>query len=260
MKENDFPVQEVGEKECEHCGSTFKLYKSPVGIVGRCKPCSEKEFINSLDLPTPADLKKKREREFIAGFEHVTSDLLSATVNSYLPDKKFESQFNAKRKVIAFVKDFDGTSSLVLSGDPGVGKSHLAYSVAKAIRAKGKKVLYIKVTDLLEHIRSTYKNNSKLNESDIFRMIEGLDLLVLDDIGSEYVKQNEFGHESWASDILYKIFDMRMEKSIICTTNYRESELVAKYGNNGPRIISRMMNLATPMRIEGNDNRRKEAF
>src|SRR5699024_12000063 len=55
----------------------------------------------------------------------------------------------------------------------------------------------------------------------LFRsMIDELDLLVLDDIGSEYVKANEYGYESWASDVLYKVFDMRLNKSIICSTNY----------------------------------------
>src|SRR5699024_5379638 len=89
---------------------------------------------------------------------------------------------------------------------------------------------------------------------------EALDLLVLDDIGSEYVKANEYGHESWASDVLYKIFDMRLNKSIICSTNYSESMLTKKYGNNGQRIIDRMMDLYTAIRLEGERYRKKERF
>src|SRR5699024_10908635 len=77
-------------------------------------------------------------------------------------------------------------------------------------------------------------------------------------IGSEYVKANEYGHESWASDVLYKIFDMRLNKSIICSTNYSESMLREKYGNNGQRIIDRMMDLSTAIRLEGESYRRKE--
>lgn len=75
--------------------------------------------------------------------------------------------------------------------------------------------------------------------------------MALDDIGPEYVKINTVGHESWASDVLYKIFDMRIDKSNLCTTNFSEKELTQKYGNNGPRIISRMMNNAKGIQLEG---------
>src|SRR5699024_2380486 len=98
----------------------------------------------------------------------------------------------------------------------------------------------------------------KINELQIFNMINRLDLLVLDDIGSEYVKANEYGHESWASDVLYKIFDMRLNKSIICSTNYSESMLTEKYENNGQRIIDRMMELTTAIRHEGASSGKKE--
>lgn len=255
-----FPVSPVGEKECENCGMVYKLYDTPVGVAGACKPCEDKEFMKSLNLPPREKYLKQKELTFIGSFERVTSDLKNVTVNSYKPDSQFDSQLKAKQEVIKFVKEFDGSKSLILSGNPGLGKSHLAFSTAKAIRAKGYKALYIKVTDLFDQIKSTYNHQSKITEEQIFKMLEGLDLLVLDDIGSEYVKSNEFGHETWASDILYKVFDMRLDKSNICTTNYSESELQQKYGNNGPRIISRMMNNAVGMRLEGDDYRRQEAF
>src|SRR5699024_11603158 len=114
----------------------------------------------------------------------------------------------------------------------------------------------IKVTDLFDYIKNAYKPDSKINELQIFNMINRLDLLVLDDIGSEYVKENEYGHESWASDVMYKIFDMRLNKSIICSTNYSESMLKEKYRNNGYRIIDRMMDLYTAIRLEGEGYRK----
>src|SRR5699024_531298 len=116
----------------------------------------------------------------------------------------------------------------------------------------------MKVTDLFDYIKNTYKPESKITDLQIFNMIEALDLLVLDDIGSEYVKANEYGHESWASDVLYKIFDMRLNKSIICSTNYSETILTEKYGNNGQRIIDRMRDLSTEIRLEGESYLRKE--
>src|SRR5699024_10341924 len=91
-------------------------------------------------------------------------------------------------------------------------------------------------------------------------MIDELDRLVLDDIGAEYVKANEYGYESWASDGLYKVFDMRLNKSIICSTNYSEKILTDKYGKNRSRIIDRMMDLAKAIRLEGERYRRSQRF
>lgn len=250
-------LKAVGEETCSTCGSVYKLYETPRGIMGACKTCVDNEFIKSLKLPSIEDLKQKRLEIFVTEFEKVTSDIERASVSSYKP--RHETQLKAKQIAVKYVKEFDGKKSIVLSGDPGLGKSHLAYAIVKAVRQKGYNALYIKSTYLLDKLKKSYSGD-KYSEEQIFHMIERLDLLAVDDIGAEYVKSNDDGHESWASDVLYKIFDMRIEKAIICTTNYSESELNKKYGNNGPRIISRMTANAHAIRLEGQDYRREEAF
>lgn len=252
-----FPIKEIGEKTCDRCGNVYKIYETPRGHSGACKHCADYSLLQSLNLPTIEDLEDIKLSNFILSFEEVTSDLEIASVNSYKP--RHETQHKAKQIAVQFVKEFDKKRSLVLSGTPGLGKSHLAYAIVKALRAKEYKTLFIKSTKLLDRIKSTY-GDSDITEKQIFNMLEQLDLLAIDDIGSEYVKSKDDGYETWASDVLYKIFDMRIEKATICTTNYSESELQKKFGNNGPRIISRMLNKATGIRLEGEDFRRQEAF
>lgn len=252
------PFKEVGEKQCGECGTVYKLYETPRGVMGACKPCEDRKFKETMNLPTKEEYQKQKEQNFILSFERVSSDLKKETVNSYKPGHP--TQIEAKNVSVEFVKGFDGKRSLALSGTPGLGKSHLAWAINKAIRQQGYKTLFVKSTDLLDHIRGTYREHSSVTDEQIFKMIADLDLLVLDDIGSEYVKGNDYGHESWASDVLYKVVDLRLDKSIVCTTNYFESELTAKYGNNGPRIIDRMMDGAKGIRLEGESYRRKERF
>jgi len=256
--ETSFPFKKFDKTECEDCGRIYTLYKTSRGVAGACKHCLNQQLLNELNVPTKEEREERRERKFIASFERVTDDLNRATIESYLP--KENSQMKAKEVAIQYVASFDSIQSLLFSGDCGLGKSHLSFSITKALRQKGYKTLYIKVTDLFDHIKNTYKPESKIDDLQIFNMINRLDLLVLDDIGSEYVKAKEYGHESWASDVLYKIFDMRLNKSIICSTNYSETMLTEKYGNNGQRIIDRMMDLSTAIRLEGESYRRKERF
>jgi len=253
-----FPFKEYSEQECEQCGNIYKLYETPKGIVGACKHCMDRQLLEELNVPTKEERESRKEKRFIETFERVTDDLKQATIDSYVPKEK--SQSEAKEIARQYVKDFDGVNSLLFSGNCGLGKSHLSFAITTELRQQGYKTLYIKVTDLFDNIKNTYKADSRINEMQIFKMIDELDLLVLDDIGSEYVKANEYGHESWASDVLYKIFDMRLNKSIICSTNYSEKMLTEKYGHNGRRIIDRMMDLARAIRIEGESYRQKERF
>lgn len=252
-----FPFAEAGEKECSSCGTVYKLYETPRGILGSCKTCADKALISSLNLPKVEDLANEKLAGFIKNFEKVTSDIESATVRSY--HASHPTQLKAKQLVIEYLKNFDGTKSIVISGTPGLGKSHLAYSAVKAVRGKKLNSFFTKTTDLLALIKQSY-SGSTISEEQIFNMIGKLDLLVLDDMGSEYVKSNGDGTETWASEILYKIFDMRIEKATICTTNYSERELKEKYGKNGERFISRMLYRSTGIRLEGEDYRRRESF
>lgn len=252
-------IKPAGTQICETCGNEYKVYETPVGIQGACKPCSDNEIRKN--LPYVEDLKEQRALNFIESFERVPRELKQATVKNYKP--QHETQEKAKETIIQFIKGFaeNRGESLILSGTPGLGKSHLAYATAKALKGMKYKVLYVKVSDLLEHVRSTYGRDAKVSESMIFEMIQGLDLLVLDDIGAEYVKLNESGSETWVSDVLCKVFDLRLNQSVICTTNYSEFELANKYGKHGDRITSRMLENATGIRLEGKDQRKKrEAF
>ncbi|WP_163579091.1 ATP-binding protein [Gracilibacillus saliphilus] len=256
LKEIAGMFQEVGEEECKECGTVYKIYQTPVGPKGACKPCSDRKVMKDFDLPTSEEYKQQKKLNFILSFERITDDLKNASVNGYQP--KESSQLEAKQKAIAYVKDFDGTKTLAFSGSPGLGKSHLAYAIAKGVRNKGFNALFIKTTDLLMHIRSTYNPTSNMTEDRIMKMINDLDLLVLDDLGSEYVKPTENGQETWASDILFRVMDMRLGKGLITTTNYSESALKEKLGINGERIIDRLVHNATTIRFKGESYRRKD--
>lgn len=252
--------KQTGIETCEQCGSDYKLFNTPYGDMGACKQCEEKKFIKCLNLPTKEEYRQSKQMSFAKRFERITNDLQNATVNSYKVDPKYPTQEKAKQAAVDFITKYDGNQSLVLAGVPGIGKSHLSYAINKAIRSKGYKTMFIKSTDLLDAIKETYSYQSNVTQEQIFKMIDQLDLLVLDDLGGEYEKR-ESNNETWASDVLYKVVDMRLGKSLITTTNYGESELVDKYGQvQGSRIVSRMMENATPIRVEGADLRRKEMF
>lgn len=254
--ERVFPIEALSEEICGTCGNPYILYETPRGELGACKYCLDQELYDSLDITTKAERKREKDMRFATSFERVSDDLTESTLATFEP--RHPTQVRAKYVANAYVERFTGYHSLLFSGESGLGKSHLSYAIVKNLRDKGFNALYIKVTDLFDRLKQTYRPYAEQTEEQIFYMLEWLDVLVLDDLGSEYVRFNDSGHETWASDVLFKIFDSRLNKATICTTNYSEQMLTEKYGIHGARIIDRLLDMTTVTRLEGESYRRKE--
>jgi len=146
---------------------------------------------------------------------------------------------NAKRRDIleaakSFVHAFSGktTDGLLVSGNVGCGKTHIAVAILQAIIRKGHTGLYYNMPDLLSDIRATFSEDAPMTESDLLEEINEPDLLALDDLGAETAKD-------WVNDRLYLIVNRRYESSrpILVTTNLDMDELTRKLGE---RTVSRL--------------------
>lgn len=90
----------------------------------------------------------------------------------------------------------------VLTGDFGVGKTHLAAAIANMRESQGEEALFIVVPDLLDHLRSTYSPQSTTSYDERFEQIRRTPLLVLDDLGSQSATR-------WAQEKLFQLFNYR---------------------------------------------------
>src|SRR5699024_5986906 len=104
------PFREYGERECEHCGPMYSSSHTPKGIIGACKHCMDQQLLEELNVPSKEEREKLKEKRFIASFERVTNDLRQATIDSYIPKEK--SQSDAKEIAMQYVNTFDGIKSL----------------------------------------------------------------------------------------------------------------------------------------------------
>ena len=78
------------------------------------------------------------------------------------------------------------TGWLVLMGNYGCGKTHLAAAIAiYATRHLALKTLFTIVPDLLDHLRATYHPTSAITYDERFEAVRTVPLLVLDDLGAE---------------------------------------------------------------------------
>src|ERR1700733_1598582 len=105
---------------------------------------------------------------------------------------------------------------LLLEGQPGVGKTHLAVAVLKqVIQTSGARGLFYDTRDLLRVIRSTYDPSIRTTELEILRPVMTAELLVLDDLGAEKTSE-------WVEETIILIVNTRYNERrlTIFTSNY----------------------------------------
>lgn len=252
-----FGIESSTKERCTVCDYKFAMRVTITYTNGEttshCKYCTDKELVKSLPIATTEEEKRLKTIQAKAKyFNRIPNDLKNVTIRDY--QRNTEAQKQARELAAKYIVDFDGTRSLVFSGNPGIGKSHLAVGITKAL-SSDYSTLFLKTSDILALMRESY-DNGKHSEKDVFDISKRVDLLVIDDLGAEY-DRNE-NNESWASNIMFRILDSRLGKSTIVTTNYSESELEKKYGMDGKRIVSRMCDNADKLRIDGKDMRKIE--
>jgi DNA replication protein DnaC len=99
---------------------------------------------------------------------------------------------------------------VILIGNPGVGKSHLAKCLAYAATQKGIKTLFTTAMDMINHLITAEANHSLLKK---LQHYQSQDLLVVDEIG--YLPLGKQG-----SHLFFQVISARHnKKSTVITTN-----------------------------------------
>ena len=107
---------------------------------------------------------------------------------------------------------------ILFEGLPGVGKTHLAVAVLRAvIAAYGVRGLFYDTRELLKLIRSTYDPAIRTTEIEVLRPVMTADLLVLDDLGAEKTSE-------WVEETMNLIVNTRYNerRMTIFTSNYED--------------------------------------
>ena len=159
-----------------------------------------------------------------------------------LPEQRENLKY-AFDTALNFAKSPEGW--LVLQGETGCGKTHLAAAIANYHLQGGKTALFIVVPDFLDHLRSTFSPESTVSYDQLFEEVKNTPLLILDDFGEQSTTP-------WAQEKLYQVINYRYNARLptVITTRLTTDEMASP-------IVSRFFdnNLSTVFEIRVPDYR-----
>ena len=113
----------------------------------------------------------------------------------------------------------DKRPGLLLIGEPGIGKTHLATAALRMLMKRGFEGVFFDYQGLLNKIHSGYNQSAGTSERDAYRIALEAQVLLLDDLGTNRVTD-------WVLDVVTAIITERCnnKKPLIATTNLPDSE------------------------------------
>lgn len=150
------------------------------------------------------------------------------------------------------VENLNQGLGLIIKGPVGTGKTTAAIAIMKEAVKYKKSPYFISMISLLDKLMS-FRDQEERYEFE--QRIQNCPLLVLDDLGGEYIGKNK--EESWMLKRIMSIIAERHQrsKSIIITTNLPIKELAERYDQ---RAIDRIRSTNQIITLLGESLRKEE--
>lgn len=235
--------------ECEVCCDTGYIFENGKNIMCNCLKQKiynieyNQKNINNIENQT---------------FENLDINLFSDEID----EKKYGSNISPrdnisdiKKAAEDFVEKFDSPEekNLIFSGGTGLGKTYLSNCIVNELIKKGKTVMYQTAPVMLDNLISDLFAKPE-KQSGISNNLLSVDLLVIDDLGTETLNSMKFTE-------LYKIINTRLLnqngktlKTIISTN----LDLKGLYNTYDERLVSRFIGYYDIYRFYGDDIRLKK--
>ena len=229
-----------GLAECKNmtCGYMMKALKNNNGISFSYVSCKY--------------LDKQHYKKNVSYFD-LPLRLKNASMKDVYVDDK------SRKDILKKMKEFKDSylngekpKGIYLYGSFGAGKSYLISALFNDLAQKDIKSVIVHVPELIRSIKDSFDKDY----SDRFDEVMNAELLLLDDIGAEYLTP-------WSRDeVLEPILQYRMDQELptFFTSNYSNKEIEEHFTINGEklkakRIIERINQVSTPIELVGKNRR-----
>ena len=246
LREND--IERNGHIYCKVCGKRVDGELLDLGFT---------KFIPRIKCECEIKRdKENEERERLMKISLLKRDCFSSPIQHQYTFEKFLNEKGQAYKVAYnYAKSFEQMKEdnvgLLFYGDVGSGKTYLACAIANELIEREQ--VKVKIMNLSQVINQIQKSAFKVDSNEIISNLSNIPLLILDDLGIER-------DTSYAREQVYNIINSRYLKGkpTIFTTNLsleiiQNPNIDLEY----KRIYSRILEMTIPVKVTGEDFRRK---
>lgn len=234
---------------------TLKKHQEPISV--EIPPELEKLLIQSVEI-NQQRAQAALQAELQAAKQQKALELMAQSgLGSRFQQRTFATfkpnsdNYLAYESCLEFAKNFNiQHPGLLITGDVGQGKTHLAAAIANHLLANHHPVIFGNITNIISLIRTSYQQGSQLSESQLLDIMTNVELLILDDLGKE-------GDTNHTNSLVYQIVNRRYENNqpLVVTTNLTPGQMTNKLGS---ATCSRLVEMCIPINLEGPDWRQKK--
>ena len=239
----------------------------PTGLR-HCRECGkprQKQFVFNgrvwtPDIPCLCQEKVRQQAEAAVKQRDQMADISRMRISGLQDKNLLQSTFakdlgfnaSAMRKAKQYVEHWEemkrNNAGMMLLGDTGTGKTFMAGCIANRFISRGYSVVYQSAYKLFQFMEDYKFNRVERNaESGLFERIYNADLLIIDDLGTEF-------STAYTCSVLFDILNTRLlnKKSTVISSNLNLDNLIKKYTD---RVSSRIIGYFEMMRFTGDDIR-----
>lgn len=230
----------------------------------KCPLCERARLNTELEIHYSA---QKNEQERLMKYNKLSKrsilqdkTLLKARFSTYEVVNEPEAAQNA-RNMLQYADEIlaGEVFNIFLNGRPGVGKSHLSYSLLNRVNEncnKEKSCLFVDIDEMLRLILDAKFDSPDSIYTEIYftRLLSEVDVLVLDDLGAETGNEHTTKQASdFTGKILRAISNARQDKVTIVTTNLSGDQLNKMYDH---KTLSRLSKNRRVVKFEQTKDKR----
>lgn len=243
-------------------GKTNQLKKHSGKSKEICSICGEAKLIQDGIYELHVDCKCDRDERTKLRLKRFTNLSITTRENG---DNTFENAVCRNRqdedmfsKFVSYTSKFkkakEENVGILISGNVGTGKTFYVNCIANGVQSQGNTVLSFNLSGYLRKIQDQFIGSGVNEEERLLMAVREVDLLIIDDLGSEKLTE-------WGIEKVYNLIDerYRAKKPILITTNLNsKSELDNHLDMNGSnKIVDRITAMTHPIRLTGESRRKK---
>ncbi len=219
-----------------------------------CPKCEDRGYLQNGTCDCMKELLKQEAAARLSSVHNIASfTFQNFHVNLYSnqPDASGVVPRERMREILEYCQQYASTFSLasrniLMMGHTGLGKTHLSLAIANTCIQNGAGVVYASAQNILTKLEQERFNRVEASQ-DTFETITSCDLLILDDLGSEFTTQ-------FTTSAVFNLLNSRILKGLptIISTNLTPKELEERYTQ---RVASRLIGSFDILRFVGSDIR-----